>query len=130
MDFYNRYDDLCRKRGIDPCSQKAAEALGTSRALISNWKKGTKPNLQFVRAAADMLNTTTDYLLGRTDDPTDFSSASAEQSAGQPSVPSEVSALLSQLDKADVEKVVIFMQGLLAGDKYQKSNGYSGVKAM
>ena len=126
MAFYNRYDDLCRKRGIEPCSQKAADALGTSRALISNWKKGVKPNLQFVRAAADMLNTTTDYLLGRTDDPVDYSSQPKEQ----PVFPKEVTDLLTQLDRADVEKVVIFMQGLLAGDKYQKSSVNSGERAM
>jgi len=126
MDFYNRYEDLCRKRGIEPCSQKAADALGTSRALISNWKKGVKPNLQFVRAAADMLNTTTDYLLGRTDDPSDLASVPQEQ----PIIPKEISTLLSQLDHADREKVVFFMQGLLAGDKYQKSNAQSGVKAI
>lgn len=126
MDFYNRYDELCRKRGIEPCSQKAADALGTSRALISNWKKGVKPNLQFVRAAADMLNTTTDYLLGRTDDPADYSSQPKEQ----PAFPKDVTDLLTQLDRADVEKVVIFMQGLLAGDKYQKSGANSDVRAM
>lgn len=126
MDFYNRYDELCRKRGIEPCSQKAADALGTSRALISNWKKGVKPNLQFVRAAADMLNTTTDYLLGRTDDPADYSNQPKEQ----PAYPKDVTDLLTQLDRADVEKVVIFMQGLLAGDKYQKSDANSDVRAM
>lgn len=126
MDFYNRYDELCRKRGIEPCSQKAADALGTSRALISNWKKGVKPNLQFVRAAADMLNTTTDYLLGRTDDPVNYSNQPKEQ----PVFPKDVTDLLSQLDCADTEKVVIFMQGLLAGDKYQKSGANSDVRAM
>lgn len=126
MDFYSRYEELCRKRGIEPCSQKAADALGTSRALISNWKKGTKPNLQFVRAAADMLHTTTDYLLGRVDDPADLSNLPKEQST----VPPEVTSLINQLDKADIEKVVCFMQGLLAGDKYQKSRGLSGEKVI
>lgn len=126
MDFYSRYEELCRKRGIEPCSQKAADALGTSRALISNWKKGTKPNLQFVRAAADMLHTTTDYLLGRVDDPSDLSNLPKEQSV----VPPEITSLLNQLDKADVEKVIFFMQGLLAGDKYQKSRGLSGERAI
>lgn len=129
MTFYDRYDELCRKRGIDPCSQKAAEALGTSRALISNWKKGTKPNLQFVRAAADMLNTTTDYLLGRTDDPTNFTDR-PEPEPQSTAVPPEVAALIRRLDSADIEKVVCFMQGLLAGEKYQKSAESFGVRAI
>lgn len=126
MDFYSRYEELCRKRGIEPCSQKAAEALGTSRALISNWKKGTKPNLQFARAAADMLHTTTDYLLGRVDDPADYSDRPKDPFA----VPSELSSLLSQLDQADVEKVIVFTRGLLAGDKYQKSEESSCGRAI
>lgn len=128
MDFYQRYEELCRLRGIEPCSQKAADALGTSRSLISNWKKGVKPNPCFIRAAADMLNTTTDYLLGRTDDPEDFSNLPKEK----PIYPKEVTSLLDKLDGADLDKVVIFMQGILAGDKYQreKSSMKSSAKAI
>ena len=117
MEFYDRYEYLCRKRGIEPCSQRAADALGTSRSLISNWKKGRKPNLQFIRAAADMLHTTTDYLVGRTDNPVDF----CELLNGQMRYPIEVTSLLDKLDRSDIDKVVIFMQGLYAGDKYHNT---------
>lgn len=129
MDFYQRYESLCRLRGIEPCSQRAADALGTSRFLISGWKRGVKPNPGFIRAAADMLHTTTDYLLGRTDDPDDFSTMPRNEKA---IYPKEITDLLDKLDKADQDKVVIFMQGLLAGDKYQpeKSSTKSSAKAI
>lgn len=69
MDFYERYEALCSVKGIAPCSHAAAEQMGTSTATISYWKKGTKPTIDRIRAAADMLDTSADYLLGRTDNP-------------------------------------------------------------
>lgn len=116
MTFYERYEALCRVRGIDPCSQSTAERMGTTRSNISYWKKGTKPNVEIVRNAADMLCTSADYLLGRTDDDTDYTVA---QKHG-PSLPEDVTAMLSGLDSTDLEKVMIYARGLLDGDKYQK----------
>ena len=57
MTFYERYEALCRVRGIDPCSQSTAEKLGTTRSNVSYWKKGTKPNVEIVRNAANLLQT-------------------------------------------------------------------------
>ena len=37
MTFYERYEALCRVRGIDPCSQSTAEKLGTPRSNVSYW---------------------------------------------------------------------------------------------
>lgn len=39
MTFYERYEALCRVRGIEPCSQSTAEKLGTTRSNISYWKR-------------------------------------------------------------------------------------------
>lgn len=72
MTFYERYEALCRVRGIDPCSQSTVEKLGTTRSNVSYCKKGTKPNVEIVRNAANLLQTSADYLLGRTDDDTDY----------------------------------------------------------
>lgn len=115
MTFYERYEALCRVRGIEPCSQSTAEKLGTTRSNISYWKKGTKPNVEIVRSAATMLQTSADYLLGRTDDDTDYTIA---QKTGQ-SLPENVTIMLSGLDSTDLEKVMIYARGLLDGDKYQ-----------
>ena len=69
MDFYERYEALCSVKGIAPCSHAAAEQMGTSTATLSYWTMGTKPTIDRIRAAADMLDTSADYLLGRTDNP-------------------------------------------------------------
>ena len=116
MTFYERYEALCRVCGIDPCSQSTVEKLGTTRSNVSYWKKGTKPNVEIVRNAANLLQTSADYLLGRTDDDTDYT---VDQKRN-PSLPEDVTTMLSGLDSADLEKVMIYARGLLDGDKYQK----------
>lgn len=127
MDFYKRYEEMCQLRGIDPCSQKTAELMGTTRANISYWKKGTKPNIDRLRDAANMLHTSCDYLIGRTDDPTDYSLAGNHP---ETNIPKNIVDLLSQLDSSDIEKVSIYMRGLLDGDKYKKDRTLSRGQAM
>lgn len=127
MDFYKRYEEMCQLRGIDPCSQKTAELMGTTRANISYWKKGTKPNIDRLRDAANMLHTSCDYLIGRTDDPTDYSLAGNQS---ETNIPKNIVDLLSQLDSSDIEKVSIYMRGLLDGDKYKKDRTLSRGQAM
>lgn len=122
MDFFERYETLCNQRGIEPCSQKTADRLNTTRSNISYWKKGTKPNVDRLRDAADMLQTSSDFLLGRTDDPTDYSVIHDTVSV----IPPEIASMLSRLDAADIERVSIYMHGLLDGGKYQKSSGLNG----
>lgn len=128
MDFYSRYEDLCKQQGIDPCSQKTADILNTTRANISNWKKGTKPNSERVRDAADMLHTTTDYLLGRTDNPNDFTLLQKEEKEN--ALPTDLLEILMQLDDSDLESVAILAKGCLDKAKYQKSTKSSGVRAI
>ena len=71
MNFYDRYTAICTEKGIEPCSQKAAEAFGVTRATISVWnKKNTAPKGETVKVIADALGVSCDYLLGRTEDPT------------------------------------------------------------
>lgn len=117
-DFYKRYEEMCQLRGIDPCSQKTAELMGTTRANISCWKKGTKPSIDRLRDAANMLHTSCDYLTGRTDDPTDYT---ITQKISM-DIPKPVMDLICQLDSSDLEKVSIYMRGLLDGDKYNPSS--------
>lgn len=42
--------------------------LGFSNGIISTWKK-SNPSIDKVEKVANLFHTTTDYLLGRTDDP-------------------------------------------------------------
>ena len=73
MTFFERYAKIAEQRGMDPCSQKAADLFGLTKATISVWGvKSTTPKGETVAVIADKLGVSADYLLGRTDDPTDF----------------------------------------------------------
>lgn len=148
MDFYARYAQTCADKGIDPCSQKAADLFGVTRATISVWnKKGTVPKGDTVKLIADALEVSADYLLGRTDDPTDYSDGNlianvagpvldhfdgdvkkalafkaavdADALAERNQTP-EIVQLYNMLDNEDRIKVEGVIQGLLLADKYKK----------
>lgn len=113
MTFYDRYAAVCLSRGIEPCSQKAADLFRTTRATLSTWNtKGTTPKGDTVLLIADTLGVSADYLLGRTDDQTDYATRYANSE--QPSV----DVMYSQLDAMDQARVKAYMQALLESDKY------------
>lgn len=128
MNFYARYESLCQMKGMDPCSQATADLLKITKATISSWNtKGTSPKGETVRTIADALNTTTDYLLGRTNDPSAIKPAESA-----PRMDKETKQLLSiyaRLDATDRIKAAAYLEGLLAGEKYEKV-GLSSDQAM
>ena len=146
MKFYDRYAQLCIERGIEPCSQAAADMFGISKSTISSWNtKKTFPKGDTVAAVADALGVSSDYLLGRTDDPTDYSNGDVIASLAGPvldefdgdakraanfqrAVAEDATKdrrrsagyptqyfLLDEIDKA---KADAYIEGLLAADKY------------
>ncbi len=146
MDFYVRYAQICSERGIDPCSQKAAELFGVTRATISTWnKKGSAPKGETVKMIADALEVSADYLLGRTDDPTDYTNrdliasvagpvldhfdgdvkkalafkAAVDANALEKNQTPKITKLYNMLDDEDRIKVEGVIQGLLLADKYK-----------
>lgn len=144
MTFWGRYEKLCLESGYKPGSEQAAQVLGTNRGTISAWKKsGNPPTTDILVRIADAYGVSTDYLLGRTDDPTDYTNpdllaelsgpqldaldgdakkAVALQRATAEDVRREATpkgaALYGQLDEFDKSKAEGFMQGLLSQDKY------------
>ncbi len=143
MSFYNRYVKICKEKGVLPSSQKTAETIGVTRATISFWgRKNTIPSGETVASIADMLHVSADYLLGRTDDPTDYAhrdgaSASGlnvssgpkedEKSAGVSRTAESSSRhgdadfldLLHKLNKFDQIRVEGIIQGMLLHEKYR-----------
>ena len=146
MKFYDRYSQLCIGRGIDPCSQAAADMFGISKSTISSWNtKNTFPKGDTVAAVADALGVSADYLLGRTDDPTDYSNGDVIASLAGPAMDEfdgdakrtaefqravaedaarerrELSAYPPKyflLDEVDRAKADAYIEGLFAADKY------------
>jgi len=148
MSFYERYAATCMERGIDPCSQSAADLFGISKSTISSWNtKNTFPKGETVAAIADALGVSSDYLLGRTEDPTDYSNPEliAEQrsdvmehfngdvrraAAFQKAVDEDVArerrstipdyvSKYRMLDEVDQAKAEAYIDGLLSADKYR-----------
>lgn len=116
MTFYERYARVCAEKGLDPCAQKTAEMIGVARATISIWNtKNTAPKGETVLAIADALHVSTDYLLGRTDDPTD---TIAQPAARYTQDESAILEKLERLDENDRAKVEAYIDGMLSVGKY------------
>lgn len=145
MTFFERYEKLCTERGFKPTSTQAAELLGLNKGTISAWKKtGNPPTTDVLVVVADAYGVSTDYLLGRTEDPLDYTNselvakaaeimsvdgetgikkaialqrAIAEKNSADEATQPLVSMYI-QLDDADKGKVEAFIQGLLLNEKY------------
>lgn len=64
-----RIFQILDEKGIT--AYKMAKDIGMSTARLSNWKQGkSTPSAEALAQIADYLGVSTDYLLGRTDDPT------------------------------------------------------------
>ena len=50
--------------------QSLADALGVAQSTVANWEGGRRePNFELTRKLCDCLEVSSDYLLGRVDDP-------------------------------------------------------------
>ncbi len=66
MSFYDRYERVCRLRGLEPCSQHAAELFGITKGTISAWKRNSSaPKGETIILIANGLGVSADYLLER-----------------------------------------------------------------
>lgn len=112
MKFYDNYALACYKQGIEPCSQRAAEMFGVTKAAISQWNSRDKaPMGETVRIIADALGVSTDYLLCRTEDPTDYSN---------PDLIAEIAGPVLSEFNGDVEKAVAFQRAVAADAKAER----------
>lgn len=65
--FPIRLKELRSKKGISQAI--LAKELNVSIGAVGNWESGTRsPDAKMMQRLADYFNTTTDYLLGRTDE--------------------------------------------------------------
>lgn len=118
MSFYEQYIAVCSEKGLEPCSQRAADLFGVTRATISSWKlKNTMPKGETVAIMADALHVSADYLLCRTNDPTDYSNKKFSTDAAQNEI-EEIINLYTKLDTLDRTRVNAYIEGILTKDKY------------
>jgi len=82
--FLERLLSLCLQNKTDISNVLRALNLSTSKGTA--WRKGSIPNGDILLKLAQYFNTTTDYLLGNTDDPIP-ASRSSPASASENAVP-------------------------------------------
>ncbi|MCS6157976.1 helix-turn-helix domain-containing protein [Lactiplantibacillus plantarum] len=65
MTMFDRVKEISKKRGLTLAQLN--EKVGFKQNVIYSWKTKT-PSVDKVKAVADVLNVSVDYLLGKTDD--------------------------------------------------------------
>lgn len=63
MNFYDRYCQLCREKGVKPHSRQTAELIGISNALSVRWKEGILPRSGTLEKLSKFFGVSADYLL-------------------------------------------------------------------
>ena len=148
--FFDLFEKLCKDRGVSPT--RASTENGFSKGSVSYWRRkykegiDAKPDIYTAQKIADYFDVSVDYLLGRTDDPTNYENgdvvaslagpvldhfdgdakkaAAAQRAIAEDAMRERQSMpefykqylLLDEIDKA---KADAFVSGLLAADKYQ-----------
>ncbi|HFR3621389.1 TPA: helix-turn-helix domain-containing protein [Streptococcus suis] len=108
---FERIKELAKKQGLSINSLE--ERLGYSRNTIYNLKN-SKPSTERISEIADYFNVSTDYLLGRTDNPN-----IAQEGQAPATNPLEEQALVmfrketSGMSEADVIKFTTALKGLM-----------------
>lgn len=64
MTFYERFETLCKDKGLRPQSDEIIEMTGVSSPAISGWKKGSSPKADALVRIATYFEVSVDYLLG------------------------------------------------------------------
>ncbi|HFI0217950.1 TPA: helix-turn-helix domain-containing protein [Streptococcus suis] len=108
---FEKIKELCKQRGITLIQLE--ETLGYSRNTLYKLKT-QKPNAERIAEIADYFNVSTDYLLGRTDNPN-----IAQEGQAPAANPLEEQALVmfrketSGMSEADVIKFTTALKGLM-----------------
>ena len=117
MIFFERYAAACQRKGYDPCSISISKIIGASVSTISHWKQSAiSPKGDILVNIADNLDVSCDYLLGRTDDMTDYTKMMYRTTN------ENVIRNFERLDTVDKKRIEGYMDGLLVNEKYNKKN--------
>lgn len=69
MNFHNRLTEIMTNKDIT--AYRLAKDIGVQPAMVGRWMKGENiPSVEKLASIADYFGVSTDYLLGRADDPT------------------------------------------------------------
>ncbi len=106
MTFFERYAMLCKENGLDPCGRKMEEQIGINKTTANKWRvNNTTPKGETIRKLADYFSVSADYLLGRTEDRTDYTTASALLSEQE----KKIIQLYNQLNETEKKEITDYL---------------------
>lgn len=112
--FYSRLTSLCAERGVKITNVVSELKMGSGN--LSNWKSGRMPRGESLSKLADYFNVSTDYLLGRTDDP-----SPAGMGVELSPLRSTLLSNFDQLNQEGQERLVETSDDMVNSGKYKKS---------
>lgn len=113
--FYSRLTSLCAERGVKVTNVVSELKMGSGN--LSNWKSGRMPRGESLSKLADYFHVSTDYLLGRTDDP------SPVEAGEEPSpLRSTLLGNFDRLNQEGQEKLADYSDDLVTSGKYIKTD--------
>jgi transcriptional regulator with XRE-family HTH domain len=81
MEFIKIIDRLLKEKGVS--AHKMSQDLGLGNSTYTHWKnRGSIPTGDILQKIADYFGVSTDYLLGRSDNPSPIGEVSAAQISG------------------------------------------------
>ena len=108
--FYDRFLHVCQLADVDPCSASVSRDIGVNKAAVSMWKKQeTTPKGETVKRIADRFSVSAAFLLGRTNDKTDYTTGR------RAAVPDRLTRKLGMLDPLGLARIEAYIDGLTAG---------------
>lgn len=122
MNFYERYEQVCRDRDLEPTGRKIESLMKPrvptfSRTTPNKWKdNGNSPKGEVVAALADILQVSADYLLGRTVDETDHTKEQPTLTKKQ----KDLLKLFARLEEANQSDAMRYMDYLLSKQAEEK----------
>jgi len=128
MTFVKILKELRRKNHMT--QEKLSDLLGVGRSTVSMWEiDASEPDGEMVRSIAEIFNITTDYLLGRTDDPSPLSANRADQEDDDITFDDFTYAMSDEsgeLTEAEKEMLLDMARKLVRLRKEQEKNGSAG----
>ncbi len=104
-------EQLCQDRGISKTTAYVQSGVG--KDFGANIKKGNIPSAEKVKALADYLNCSTDYLLGRTAVP-------SAESTSMSNHEKELLAIMSTLNDEGIKQLLKQARYIASDDEYKK----------
>ena len=67
MSFWEKYEELCREKGLKPSSNEMEVVTGVKSPSITGWKKGATPKFEVIERLAEFFDVDVRYLLDYSD---------------------------------------------------------------